>query len=1565
MQAWNLRHLALRFLIYAEAAAFCLITAGMALGQDAARSSKAGDGFDVSPLEVRVLGQRSWFSGGPASLRVVVTNHNSGQPLLARVNLRLEQVTGTQVKGNAIPLYAGTTNSAGTLDATFKVPGVPVGSYRLTVATKSPAGSDTIEENLQIQRSAEVLFTCDKPIYQPSQTIHMRALGLDMAARIALSNQPVTFEAEDARGNKVFKKHAVLSQHGVASADFELADEVNMGVYTLRAILPTNTVEKKINVSRYVLPRYKATLTFGKPYYLPGETVHATLTANYFFGKPVSGGKAKVVASTPVIGLEQIATLEGVTDAAGKYAFQFKLPDSFVGQPFEQGKGAVLLAATLKDAADHTQEVSASAPVVKDPISVLAVPEHKGIVKGIPNRIYVAVASPDGAPTVNATVDVRVQPLPAPGTLKPVPYRGVKTDALGLAAVDFTPTSDSARVMIDVTDVSGHHAYREIDIAGANVDQNLILRADKSLAKVGEILSLTAMSPSASGTLFLDVIRNKQTILTVAKPFSQGKADARITITPDMAGTLELNAYRILPNEQIVRDTRTVLVTNATDLVIDAALDHKEYKPGGEATIQFTVTDGAKHPVLAALGIAIVDESVFGLSEMHPGLEKVYFNLEKELMTPKYEIHGLRPTFLMEPQSGPITIKNREMAAAVLLASAPVSDAYQVNANSFQTRWMHVQEKLVARMVNACQSISSAADKYRRDTGSILAEGDGLHVLVERGYLTESQLLDPWSTPYKISNVQSGFQYFTIASAGPDRKWGTADDTANVNRYGTMGRFGGQGFGGRMRGGGFAGGGAAAEFGAVRALGGKAMMLEDRFAEPMAAARAMDFNRATALKKDVKLDAAGGSSGAAEPRVRQYFPETMMWRPELITDEQGKARLTVPLADSITTWRVSVLGNTIGSMVGSASLPIKVFQDFFVELDMPLTLTQNDHVEVPVAIYNYLNSSQDVTVKLEPEAWYQLDGSPLRTVHLAAGEVTSVHFPLKVSAIGRHTLTATARGTRLSDAVRRPIEVTPDGKEQLQTINDVLSGTSDRQITVPANAIAGASTLWLKVYPGSFSQLIEGLDGILRMPNGCFEQTSSTTYPNILVLDYLKTTKKVNPEIQMKAEQYINIGYQRLVTFECKNGGFSWFGNEPAHQVLTAYGLLEFSDMAKVHDVDPGVISRTSNWLAGRQSKDGSWNETGQGIAEGIINRQTGSLRTTAYTAWALAESGFAGPQLANGVRYVIDHLDGAKDPYTLAVILNLLAKTDRNGSVTSTVAQKLIALAHTTDKTAFWQTDTATFTGARSIGADLETTGLAAYALVKWGKNSTFTNKVLSYLVQSKDAFGTWQSTQGTVWALKALIYASHGGSGGGKGTLTVTANGKPAAQVNITEDDSELMRQIDLRELIKPGANTIHLDFKGDGSPQYQIVARSYVPWANNPGGAPPFQPLSIAVNYDQRTLAQNDLAGVTVTVHNNTERIAEMPLIDIGIPPGFTVEPELLDDLVKEKKISKYTISGRQLIVYLEKIGPTETIDVRYKIRAKYPIRAKTPLSKVYPYYNPEKASVSAPQLLTVTR
>ena len=136
------------------------------------------------------------------------------------------------------------------------------------------------------------------------------------------------------------------------------------------------------------------------------------------------------------------------------------------------------------------------------------------------------------------------------------------------------------------------------------------------------------------------------------------------------------------------------------------------------------------------------------------------------------------------------------------------------------------------------------------------------------------------------------------------------------------------------------------------------------------------------------------------------------------------------------------------------------------------------------------------------------------------------------------------------------------------------------------------------------------------------EQTSSAAYPNILVADYVKKARVANPQILMKAEEYLNVGYQKLLTFERPGGGFDWWGNGPPLVWLSAYGLQEFNDMAKVYPIDKGVIDRTQKWLMSQQEKDGSWSNIGATHGETITRMGDPKLLLTSYVAWALLESG-------------------------------------------------------------------------------------------------------------------------------------------------------------------------------------------------------------------------------------------------------------------------------------------------------------------------------------------------------
>jgi uncharacterized protein YfaS (alpha-2-macroglobulin family) len=84
------------------------------------------------------------------------------------------------------------------------------------------------------------------------------------------------------------------------------------------------------------------------------------------------------------------------------------------------------------------------------------------------------------------------------------------------------------------------------------------------------------------------------------------------------------------------------------------AADRETYLPGGTATLDFSVAGQGGEGAQSALGIAVVDESVFALAQEDPGFAKLYFLLEAELLRPKYDIHGFSvPDLLGEVPEDP------------------------------------------------------------------------------------------------------------------------------------------------------------------------------------------------------------------------------------------------------------------------------------------------------------------------------------------------------------------------------------------------------------------------------------------------------------------------------------------------------------------------------------------------------------------------------------------------------------------------------------------------------------------------------------------------------------------------------------------------------------------------------------------------------------------------------------------------------------------------------------------------------------------------------------------------
>lgn len=479
------------------------------------------------------------------------------------------------------------------------------------------------------------------------------------------------------------------------------------------------------------------------------------------------------------------------------------------------------------------------------------------------------------------------------------------------------------------------------------------------------------------------------------------------------------------------------------------------------------------------------------------------------------------------------------------------------------------------------------------------------------------------------------------------------------------------------------------------------------------------------------------------------------------------------------------------------------------------------------------------------------------------------------------------------------------------------------------------------------------------------EQTSSAAYPNILVVDYVKKARVASPQLLAKAEQFLHVGYQRLLTFECQGGGFEWYGRGPAIVWLSAYGLQEFSDMARVMDIDKSVITRTQKWLMKQRNRDGTWSSMGGTRGNTIEGMGDPRLLLTSYVAWSLAESGFKDRELEPSIDYIRSHLAEAKhNAYVLALAANALAAWDPKDDSTLEALKRLQELRQEKPEwraCCFPAPGRQSLTYARGDSIAIETTALAVLAMIKAAKYPETVDQALTYLLKSKGPGGTWGSTSATILSLKALVAGTGASVPGKAGEFSILVNGQEALSGKVDDFNADVMQLFDLKALTRAGPNEITIRPKGELNMMYQIVARHFEPWTAQP---PPAEPtLDLQVAYDRTELTTADKLNAVATLRYRGQVATYMVIVDLGIPPGFAPNPAEFDKMVQEKRIDKYTITARQITLYLGDVRPGDNLSFSYSLYPKYPLKAKTPATVAYEYYTPANRSETKPVELVV--
>jgi len=1511
--------------------------------------------LSATPYDLRLLGQESLLSGSNASLRVTVLDQRTGKPV---DGVPVEIALYNPNNKTEVQLVSFTTDQRGAASPRFDLPDWENGEYQLRVTARPGGAPEVLTEPIQLKRSWKLMLSTDKPVYQPGQTIHVRSLALRRPDLKPVTGQGVIFTITDPKGNVIFKHSDHASKYGISSADCRLATEILEGAYEIECLVGDTSSQKTVEVQKYVLPKFKVAVTLDKPFYGPGEPVSGTVQADYFFGKPVAGGEVRIEARATDVASFEIASITEKTDDKGKASFRFVLPQRLIGREQDAGNARFMLVATVTDTAGQTHSKGTSRIVTEYPIQLDVIPESGTLIQGLANKIYVFTTYADGRPAKTRVVAHGVE-------------EEVETGELGVASLEITPHSDELSLTVKATDAEGLIGRRHVQLACGKFDGDFLIRPDKAVYDGGQTMTVTALGGGVE-PVFLDFIKDGQTILTQSIEMADGKGQYEFDLPPELFGTIQLCAYRFRGHGLAVRKTRMIYVRQAKGLTIKATLE-EQYRPGTKATLKLALTDDQDNPVPGAISLAAVDEAVFSVLAQQAGMEKTFFLLEQELLQPVYTIYpGWNPELFSEL---PIGQRNQfeqavfsktanSIAGANALPAAFFGPRGGQNAGPGQPEEAMVDAPALQPVAAAAMpgetpftlAVASYADKFARVKRQRRAGLWGVTIA--------------WFSLLGVS-VLTGIA--TFAMFQPKAFLITAGICAVLSCCGGVPVA------------------LLATFYTV-ARSQKADFAEAPLGLDVAMERAWGGAEADIAPSDEAMPAlepaaqpSPDTQQAAPPRVRQWFPETLLWKPELVTDDHGVCELDVPLADSITTWRISTSAVSGEGQLGAAQFPLKVFQPFFVDFDLPVALTRNDEVSVPVVVYNYLDKPQTVELELKDADWFQrLDGDnedqggqqsqagdAVLKLDLAPEEVRSLSFPLKILKVGNHQLEVAAIGSGVSDAIRREIEVVPDGRRVEQIASGTLSQPAEMAMSVPEDAIEGSVRAIVKLYPSSFSQLVEGLDAIFQMPGGCFEQTSSTTYPNVLALDYLRRTKKSVPQVEAKAKQYIHAGYQRLVSFEVQGGGFDWFGNPPANRTLTAYGLMEFEDMAQVHDVDPRLIDRTRQWLLRQRGRDGSWsNEAGMlddGLASSVNRGGNLDLAATAYVAWAVFGGGTAKNQAGRTLDYLLAHRpDSIEDPYLLAIVTMAIAGIDKNNSKLGSYVARLDALKKTSEdgKQSWWEQPAGgrtTFYGSGRSGS-IVTTATAALAMLRTGQYPGTARGALTWLIEQKDPNGTWHSTQATVLSLKALLAGTGAALGGEQERkIDVALGGEVVQKFVIPKDQGDVMQQFDLSQMLRPGNDyQLTLTEHTDTAVGYQVTFRYHVEETTSTE-AKPADALSIDVTYDRERLAVDETVAAVATVTNNMGQVAPMVIVDLPIPGGFAIDPGELDELKGSQKIAKYQITARQAIVYLRQLQPGQSLELRYRLKATMPVKVAVPDAQVYEYYNPDnKAGGGATRL-----
>ena len=595
--------------------------------------------------------------------------------------------------------------------------------------------SQEVSSAVHVPARASAQIQSDKPIYQPGQTLHLRATTTDAQGRAA-AGRKVTLRIDDQENERAHTAHLVTSRFGVVADDWHIPDSSPLGSYQIKVTADTDDdytlASHVVRVSRYELPSFTVVAKPDRAAYLPNQPARVTITASYLFGKPVPKGKVKVVRQQPPAwnpktrktqSSDQTVS-EGEAGPNGEFIADLNLnADHEDLKNSEQRYQDIHFAAYCTDpASGRTEQRRFDVRITREPIHVYVIHAQAS------SAVYISTSYADGKPA-STTVEIFL----------PNRTISLRTNQYGIGKAIVTVPETIESVEIRATDSAGEIGTWK-ERYWSTRSEALVLETRRTLHRRGESVVLQISSPPdapADQIVIVHANANDRAVASRVVRLTNHKVEVTFPDQPEFRRTVVFSAWSdsFADGEMA---SKAVIFPDGSDLSISVTPGRPEYKPGDRASLRMQVRSADGNPVEAALGLAVVDQAVLERARTDSEFgNRPWFACAFCRDDGETEIGGIRLNDLYHlPAASPIS-PALDLAAEALVANAGTFLAGESSEDFSATPlFRRLKEQMNTLGEQLEQHYASTFD-YPRDLATFSRAGG-------RAW---SLLKDPWGQP--------------------------------------------------------------------------------------------------------------------------------------------------------------------------------------------------------------------------------------------------------------------------------------------------------------------------------------------------------------------------------------------------------------------------------------------------------------------------------------------------------------------------------------------------------------------------------------------------------------------------------------------------------------------------------------------------------------------------------------------------------------------------------------------------------------------------------------------------